>query len=74
MAGIVRFRLDVQWPSGMRTASMAMIEPAAVCRSRRLPGDPAIQMPADHDDLVLQLRIGPWNLGDGGRSHARDRR
>ena len=32
---------------------------------RACAGDPAIQMAADHHDLVLQLRIGSGNLRDG---------
>jgi hypothetical protein len=28
-------------------------------------GDPAIEMAADHDDLVLELGIGAGNFGDG---------
>ena len=48
----------------MRTASIATIGARAVVGCAGA-GDPAIEMAADHDDLVLQLGIGAGDLGDG---------
>ena len=56
-------RLDVQGLQNAHGFHCHDRTRAIVCRASA--GDPAIQMPADHHNLVLQLGIGPGNLRDG---------